>query len=218
VVLANSGSTVSTETMGLASAIIVLLDLRDISTQALSQPPETVSTQGRVRPVAPFHSGKEPGMNSWARKTTDGPKAGHGGCPRGRPRLNGQKNRRLGGISVTVPYIIRLVGLSRPVARRLLGVGCLEEELMGRPVRTVGWWVKAVALAAALLLFALSGSFAFDRDYDGIDDGGLDFMVDASVEIPQFLFIGLILLELCGTRASVHYRFGGTPRSPPASR
>lgn len=89
---------------------------------------------------------------------------------------------------------------------------------MGRPVGTVGWWVKAVALAAALLLFALGGSFAFDRDHDGIDDGGLDFMVDASVEIPQLLPTGLILLALPRTCASVRYRFGRTSRSPPASR
>jgi hypothetical protein len=89
---------------------------------------------------------------------------------------------------------------------------------MGRPGETVRWWVKAVALAADLVLFALGGSFAFDRDHDGIDDGGLDFMVDASVEIPQSLLTGLILLASPRTRASIRYRFGCTPRSPPASR
>lgn len=82
----------------------------------------------------------------------------------------------------------------------------------------MGWWVKAVALAAALVLFALVGSLAFDRDYDGIDDGGLDFLVHATFESPAFLLIGLTLLASARTRASVHYRFGSTPRSPPASR
>ncbi len=89
---------------------------------------------------------------------------------------------------------------------------------MGRPVETVGWWVKAVALAAALVLFALSGSFAFDRDHDGVDEGGLDFMVHASVEIPQLFLTRLVLLASSWSRASVCYRFGCTSRSPPASR
>ncbi len=88
---------------------------------------------------------------------------------------------------------------------------------MGRPVKTVGWWVKAVVLGAALVLFVLSGSFAFDRDHDGIDDSGLDFLVDASVEIPQLLLTGLILFASSRTRASARYLFGCTPRSPPVS-
>jgi len=89
---------------------------------------------------------------------------------------------------------------------------------MGRPGETVKWWVKAVAFAAALVLVALSGSVAFDRDHDGIDDGGLDVMVDASVEIPHLLLTGLILRASSRTFASVRYSFGSTPRSPPASR
>lgn len=89
---------------------------------------------------------------------------------------------------------------------------------MGRSLGMVRWWVKAVALAGVLVLFALGGSFAFDRDHDGIDDGGLDFMIDASVEIPQLLFTGLSPLASSRTCAPLRYCFGSTPRSPPASR
>jgi hypothetical protein len=80
-----------------------------------------------------------------------------------------------------------------------------------------GGWVQAAALAVALLLFALGGSFAFDRDNDGDDDGGLSVLLEARVEVPLLLFTGLIPPPSSRTRVFAHYRFGCAPRSPPAS-
>ena len=88
---------------------------------------------------------------------------------------------------------------------------------MGRRGYVAGRWVQLAAVAVALLLFALGGSFAFDRNNDGIDDGGLSFLVEVRVEIPLLLFTGLILLPSSQTRGSLHYRFGSAPRSPPES-
>jgi len=86
-----------------------------------------------------------------------------------------------------------------------------------RPGYVTGRWVQAAAVAVTLLPFVLGGSFAFDRDNDGIDDGGLSFLVEVRVEILLLLFTGLILLPSSRTRGSLHYRFGCAPRSPPKS-
>jgi hypothetical protein len=86
-----------------------------------------------------------------------------------------------------------------------------------RPGYVRGQWVQAAAVAVALLLFALGGSFAFDRDNDGIDDGGLSLLVEARVESPLLLSTGLILHPSSQTRVFVHYRFGFAPRSPPTA-
>jgi hypothetical protein len=88
---------------------------------------------------------------------------------------------------------------------------------MRRSRVVTGGWVPAAALAVALLLFALGGSFAFDRDNDGDDDGGLSVLLEARVEVPLLLFIELIPSRSSQTRVFVHYRFGCAPRSPPAS-
>jgi len=68
-----------------------------------------------------------------------------------------------------------------------------------------------------LVAASLGSMIVGDRDNDGIDDGGLSFLVEARVEIPLLLFTGLILLPSSRTRGSLHYRFGCAPRSPPES-
>jgi hypothetical protein len=76
--------------------------------------------------------------------------------------------------------------------------------------------VIALAASVAVLLSAVSGVYPFDRNNDGIDDGGLDLhfaATDATHLPPTPLFVGC-LRRSC---PCIHLRRypRSTPRSPP---
>ncbi len=72
---------------------------------------------------------------------------------------------------------------------------------MIRAVWLKRWWGPGAAFAAALLVLTPSGSFLFDRNYDGADDGGPDVCIWPAAALPIYLVIGLVLLS--GTVASI---------------
>jgi hypothetical protein len=78
------------------------------------------------------------------------------------------------------------------------------------------WWGRGAAIAAAVLLCLATGSLVFDRNYDGVDDGGLDLCLGTAVaislpEFPAHVAVGWTFPPVTPLRVS-----GTTPRSPPA--
>jgi H+/Cl- antiporter ClcA len=82
-----------------------------------------------------------------------------------------------------------------------------------------GWCIAAVialAASAAVLLSAISGLYVFDRNNDGIDDGGLDLhfaATDATHLPPIPLIVGC--LRRSGPCIRLRRYPCSNPRSPP---
>lgn len=86
-------------------------------------------------------------------------------------------------------------------------------------LKTETWRRCAVAIATALLLLLpLDGSYAFDRDGDGVDEGGLDLHVQSPAGIFFHLLLGLILTGWTLQHRPPLVGFQSSPRSPPTSQ
>lgn len=78
-----------------------------------------------------------------------------------------------------------------------------------------GWWGRGALLAVALVVLAASGSFLFDRNSDGIDDGGLDLCLGPGALVHAPLFAGLVIISFLGPNALFSPASRPFPRSPP---
>lgn len=94
---------------------------------------------------------------------------------------------------------------------RCSAMACMR--LMGRS------WLQIVVLALIVLLLEAGSSYVFDRDRDGVDDGGLDLDHSPAAFLDFVLFL-LALLPVRWVRSHQGLLPGvcTRPRSPPSLR
>ena len=80
---------------------------------------------------------------------------------------------------------------------------------------TKRWWGKGALIALAFLILVGAGTFLFDRNSDGVDDGGLDFWTPQAAPVAAPLFSGVAIISLTLTSALLLPGFLSSPRSPP---
>lgn len=82
----------------------------------------------------------------------------------------------------------------------------------GRP-----WWHSTAIILLVALLPGTGASFAFDRNGDGIDDGGLALCLPERLEPPAIAAAGYHVAAAAAPRVDLVLHTNLAPRSPPRS-
>ena len=77
------------------------------------------------------------------------------------------------------------------------------------------WCGESVLIGAALLVFLVSGTVLFDRNADGVDDGGLDLWGPAHPLVPDPLIANRFVSSVTLPSLLLLTGFLSSPRSPP---
>ncbi len=79
------------------------------------------------------------------------------------------------------------------------------------------WWPRFVVLVLVATLIGPGASLVFDRNGDGIDDGGLALCLPETFEAPRVAAVALLKVTLSGPRPALVSGLCVNPRSPPSS-
>jgi hypothetical protein len=119
------------------------------------------------------------------------------------------------------PRLIGIAFLALAASKRGLDLAATSMRLAVRTVmarmRLISRpWLQTVVVALVALLLGAGASYVFDRDLDGVDDGGLDLNLPAAFQGFVLSFRGLLpvgwMLSHQGLLPGVCTR----PRSPPS--
>src|SRR5438128_65248 len=94
------------------------------------------------------------------------------------------------------------------LARRVL--------MMARTRFMVRSWLRLAVLALVVLLPGAGSAYVFDRDGDGVDDGGLDLGPPAAFQGSVLSLLGLLLVGRALWNEELLTRVSSRPRSPPS--
>jgi hypothetical protein len=77
------------------------------------------------------------------------------------------------------------------------------------------WWGRSALIGAALVVLLGSGTVLFDRNADGVDDGGLDLCAPPHPQVPDPLIATYLVVNPNLSSLLLLPGFLHSPRSPP---
>lgn len=89
---------------------------------------------------------------------------------------------------------------------------------MRRGTWVMRWWGRCGLIGAVLLVLLGSGTVVFDRNADGIDDGGLNLCTPLHPLVPNSLMTNSLVVNPNLPSLLLLSEFLHSPRSPPRHR